>query len=304
VLLSHGRLAAQEDLPGEDEPYVTRLFIANADGSDMKRFTDLPKYTSQGSPSWSGDGKLIAFDAYQSQLGEDGNKSRIIVVNADGTLPRVLCDGAMPAFSPKGNRIAFSRYGQGGGVWVISTEGADTELVQVEERGWGTDWAADGRLAYSASQGGESNLVVFDPVEGTREFLFEPGKSPYQQIFWNFTWSPDSRRIAFVADRPDGKHEIGIVDARGAKFGLVTRFEGDAYAALTWGPDRIVFAKADPERKQPQLFDLEPDTKEPPQRLPGLEPNRRYVNGAYAPDGKKLAITVQKLKPATKPAPK
>ena len=32
---------------------------------------------------------------------------------------RILGDGAMPSFSPKGNRIAFSRYSERG-VWVMS----------------------------------------------------------------------------------------------------------------------------------------------------------------------------------------
>jgi Tol biopolymer transport system component len=188
---------------------------------------------------------------------------------------------------------------------VVSSDGPETELVQLEENAWGTDWAADGRLAYTlSSPGGGANLVVFDPVEGTREFLFEPGKSPYRQIYWNFAWSPEGRRIAFVAVRMDGNNEIGIVDARGAKFGLVTRYEGEALQCLAWGPERILFTKTNAERKQLQIYFLEPDTKAPAQLLPALDLTRGYADMAYSPDGKKLAITVRKLKPAAGPVPK
>src|SRR5687768_10041112 len=97
-----------------------RIFLVNADGSDMKRLTDLPKYIVQGSPTWSQDGKRIAFDAHQA--GQTSNQTRIVVVNADGSNPRVLIDGAMPSFSPGGHRITFSRYEPNRGVWVMSAE--------------------------------------------------------------------------------------------------------------------------------------------------------------------------------------
>jgi hypothetical protein len=43
----------------------------------------------------------------------------VLVVNADGTGVNVHGDGMMPSFSPRHNRIAFSRQEPNDGVWVI-----------------------------------------------------------------------------------------------------------------------------------------------------------------------------------------
>src|SRR5688500_16682397 len=117
------------------------IYLCKPDGSDMKPFVDLPDYRSQGSPAWSQDGKLVAFDAWRPKLGERNSDSKIVVCNADGSNPRVLGDGAMPSFSPRHNRIAFSRYSPNYGVWVMSSEGPDKELVLLDESGWSADWS-------------------------------------------------------------------------------------------------------------------------------------------------------------------
>ena len=208
-------LRGQEAAPAANAVTENRIYIGQPDGSGMKPLLELPDYTMQGSPTWSQDGTLIAFDAWRPKLGETSNDSKIIVVNADGTNPRVLGDGAMPSFSPRHNRITYSRYTPNYGVWVMSSEGPEKELVLLDEEGWGADWSPDGKqIAYTVFAE-PANLVVFDLVEGEKVKLFEEGKSPYSSFFWNFAWSPDGRHIAFKGQRTDGgKSEVAIIDAR------------------------------------------------------------------------------------------
>ncbi len=284
------------DAPADKGDYGSRIYLANADGSGMKPLLDLPEYREQGSPAWSHDGKLIAFDAWRTQMGERLDAAKVILVNADGTNPRVLGDGAMPSFSPRGNRIAYSRYNANNGVWVMSVAEPDASLL-LDNQGWGACWSPDGqRIAYATwpgPRGQPANLVVYDLVEGTREQLFDAANARYRSFSWNFKWSPDGRRIVFRGERNDGKVEMGIVDARGAKHGLVTRFEANVSANFAFRPDgrQILFsyqkAGAGPVG---QLYAVDPDTKDPPERLPGQDPTRSNSGGAFSPDGKRLAM--------------
>ena len=86
----------------------TGLFIdvINADGTGRTRLT-----TSTGDyyPEWSPDGTKIAFSSYGSTSG------RLIVMNADGTGPRVLTNVRKridyeSTWAPDGTRLAFAAY--------------------------------------------------------------------------------------------------------------------------------------------------------------------------------------------------
>jgi TolB protein len=276
-----------------------RIFIGQPDGSRMKLLTEMADYRPQRSPTWSSDGKLIAFDAWRSARGEKSNDSKIIVVGADGGEPKILGDGALPSFSPRAKRIVFSRFKPNPGVWVMSSDGQETELVELDAEGWGAVWSPDGRqIAYTAPEGKPANLFVFDLVEGQRITLFEGGKSPYKSFGWYLSWSPDSRRIVFKGQRNGSdKQEIGIVDARGAKHGLVTRFEGKNIWNVSWGSDsnRIFFAQ--PVAKlgnRNQIFWMDADTLEEPARLAGQDSERGNSAAVFSPDGKRLLMISRK----------
>jgi Tol biopolymer transport system component len=286
-----------EDLPlAEDEK---RIFLTAPDGSQMKLLADLPKFTGQGSPTWSHDGKLIAFDAHQA--GQTINDTQIIVVKTDGTNPRVLCDGAMPSFSPGSHRIAFSRYGSNQGVWVMSAEGPEKELVLLDENGWGADWSPDGtRIAYEKHTSRGDNFAVFDLIEGTSTYLFPEGAEPYRALFWNFMWSPDSKQIAFKGMNADQQIEVGIVDARGSQYGLTTRLvEKTLSANFAWKPDgsRLLVSFQCPERgNREQIYSLDPRTQDPPQLLPGQNPDLVNWGVSWSPDGQCLALAIRRPK--------
>lgn len=190
-----GAALAQENqdvIEGEPANSEGQIMVAEPDGSKMRPLTQLKDYVFQGSPEWSHDGKIVAFDCRFLGMNNNGG-SRIAVVNADGTNPRVLGPGMMPSLSPKGNRIAFSDPLKRG-VWLQTISEPVEEPRLLDAQGWGTAWSPDGtRVAH----GGGGRLTLYDVVEGTRTPLFQPGEDPRPSVYWNFTWSPDSRQIAF-----------------------------------------------------------------------------------------------------------
>ena len=290
--------------PASDE-FENRIFVGQPDGSGMKPLLEKTEYRTQGSPCWSQDGKLIAFDAWRPGLGEKSTDSKIVVVNADGSDPKVLGDGAMPSFSPRTKRIAFSRYEPNYGVWVMSSEGPEKELVQLDERGWSARWSPDGtQIAYTVPDetNNTANLVVFDLIEGELRPLFAEGKSPYASFFWNFSWSPDGKQIGFKGQRVGNMNmEVGIIDARGAEHGLVTRYENKNVFNVSWSHDskRIFFGQQSPQRaNRMQIFTAAVESKDPPELLAGQDAARGNSVAVMSPDGKQLLMVSRKPPPA------
>jgi hypothetical protein len=86
---------------------------------------------------------------------------------------------------------------------------------------------------------------------------------------------------------------VGIVDARGAQHGLISRQIGTGRPTFDWGHDgsRILLARVCPERgKRLQIYSLDPKLKDQPQLLPAQDAERMNSGVAISPDGTKLAI--------------
>ncbi len=76
---------------------------------------------------------------------QDGNGGNIYVMNADGSGLRRLTYGFDPALSPDGRQVAFTRWDEPRGLWLIGVDGAGERLLLGANQPRSPDWSSDGQ---------------------------------------------------------------------------------------------------------------------------------------------------------------
>lgn len=279
----------------DEKPAVkrTRFHIVTPEGKEPKRFYFAEDYYNIGSPTFSADGTKLAFDGWKSQEGETFSNVQIITVNADGTDFKVVGPGAMPSWSPGGNRIAFS-HSSPSRVALMNADGTNRQTI--EEGGWGAEWSPDGRkIAYSVRTGGKANIRIYDLIEETKTDLFPAGESPYSTVYWNMTWSPDSNWLCFKGGKAsDRTYDVATINVDGMAEGYKVHYNNKVapYASFAWHPEgeMIVFCPASKPRQLHQFNPAEDKAPEPIDiKVDGL------INGdvTFTPDGQHLLFNLR-----------
>jgi len=116
---------------------TSHIFVINTDGTGL---TEISKLTgaAEGAPSWSADGRHIAFMRAFTSGG-------IWYVNPDGSSPVQVTTNsvdAYPAWSPDGSRIAFTSTRDGpGDLYVVNADGSNLQrLTTTGTYKTGTKW--------------------------------------------------------------------------------------------------------------------------------------------------------------------
>ena len=106
------------------------IYVMDADGGNLRRLTNSPLDESE--PTWSPDGKRIAFVTTRAGEGARDENRQIWVMDADGGNQQKLTNKDFsewePSWSPDGKRIAFTSSGHwnvAGGAWQIWVMDAD-----------------------------------------------------------------------------------------------------------------------------------------------------------------------------------
>jgi hypothetical protein len=232
--LADGRLVVYGQDDGKD-------FVGTLDASGRTVPFSLPP-TSVFSP----DGKRIAYSVVASFGPTLTAVSQLWVADADGRDPRLLVpdanhDGAQPAWSPDGRRIA---YVAGGGrdvrtIHVIGADGRGDHEITTDGGDWNPTWSPDGtRIAYTIGTWPQLRyrLAIVDADGRNPRDLTRPAG----WVDYGPAWSPDGRRIAFTSTRggPGGVTEVWVMDADGARPRRVTY--GGCTVVGTSRPDVLV----------------------------------------------------------------
>lgn len=138
------------------------LWLASLNGSDARQLTFDPELA--GFPSFSHDGKTIAFDRKR------GDTTNIMTIPSEGGTPRQLTDDAGQSWphswSPDGKKITFAGLRDGvWNVWSVTTDGNQekqlTPYTQMNHYVRYPSWSPDGSCVVYEFGQTRANVGVF-----------------------------------------------------------------------------------------------------------------------------------------------
>ena len=170
------------------------VWVMNADGTGARNLTRPPTEPGRPppprplnvSPSWSPDGKRLAF------VSDRAGSPQIYIMGVDGSgVRRLTFQGnynQTPQWSPRGDLVAFTARDERKvfDVFVISTDTGKIDRITQDQGRTNEEptWAPNGRLlAFKTDRKGSAQLVVADP-KGDRQTLIAGGVGELSAPAW------------------------------------------------------------------------------------------------------------------------
>ncbi|MEP7198188.1 MAG: S9 family peptidase [Chloroflexota bacterium] len=248
------RAQYKDDGQGYTFDAVSQLFVIAADGGDARQITQGD--AQHRAPSWSFDGKQIAFSQTRDGVG-DFNLSDIWVMDADGGNARRITENigraTSPSWSPDSAHIAcYGTEQQVAGlgdpiphVWVVPLDGSTPRALTMQlDRGTmllpppaatpGPVWSDDGNsLTFNIADAGNVHVaraMLLSPLQG-EEPRVKVIVSGERQVT-SSSVSRTAKRIAFVVSEPSNPSDLFECDWDGANERRLTRVNESLFASL------------------------------------------------------------------------
>jgi Tol biopolymer transport system component len=248
IPIGGGVIAFEANCEGNVEIYM----ITIDEALRHPKCNELMKLTNNGafniSPSWSPDGKYIAFASNldSRRYGRTGDLDIYRKnVNSDEQtrLTNEMAEDGVPAWSPDGTRIAFNSSRDGNyEIYVMNADGSEQRNLtnNADKNDRYPAWSPDNTwIAFTSYEDNNRNGEIYKmKADGTEQnrLTFHTASDEFP------AWSPDGTRIAFTSDR-DGNWDIYTMNADGTELRRLTKDSADDLYP-SWSPDGtyIVFS--------------------------------------------------------------
>lgn len=181
-----------------------------------------------GPVAWSPDGRFVA-------VGSTDGLALAVVDATTGSLRR-LGRGRVPQWSPDGIRLAFVR---AGGLWTVpAAGGTPRRIAGGVESDARPVWLRSGRIVYARSSLSR-RVIASVTATGRNRRVLRAAQPRFNERneFAELAWSPDGKRLAYVADI-ERSNRLEVVPANGGRPRLIATRAGGA----TWSPDGKLIA--------------------------------------------------------------
>lgn len=282
--------------------YANDLWVANLDGSGVRRLTSHPGVESR--PRFSPDGNWIAF------AGEYDGNTDIFVVATEGGVPQRLTwhpgEDLPQGFTPDGKSVLFTsprevytnRYRQ---LFTVPVTGGAAEKLPIPNASEGTYFADGSRIVYQPLADAFGQWKNYRGGTAARLLLFDTKNYAVEQIPQPAGRANDTDamtvggRVYFLSDRA-GEFNLFSYDPSSKAVAQLTRHEDFPIVSASAGGGKIIFERAG----WLHLFD--PATSKEQRLKIGvaadlLETRPRFVKGAkyvrqgsLSPTGARAAI--------------
>jgi len=262
------------------------IWTLPAAGGQAKAITDI--FMDARQPSWSPDGKKIAFQAYRSTTWQ------IWTMNADGSELRAVTesqfDDREPIWSPDGKQIAFSSDRSGNyDIWVLTVaSGGVRQMTSAPSNEYMPAWRTNDTIAFVSDRAGAAGIYETPDhlVARADGALAGPAFAPDGTIAFNAIAGSHSRLMA--ANRNIADDDEDVFPFRPQWLGNDLLYTGDGKIKrrpAAGGPARVIEFSADVSFTRP-AFTPKPHPLNPT----GPQPVRGIMHPAISPDGSQIAF--------------
>lgn len=244
----------------------THIYVANADGSEITRLTDIHGYA----PVWSPDSTRIVFASWKDQ--SQPSSYALYMVNGDGSGLRRISDYAtsymygLSSWSPDGSKIAYTdsnggsaqNFTEGTAIHLLTIAGCNptgicpsTQLTQSTPINSFDDvpvWSSDSQTVYFRALRDGHSIYKADVGSGTETQLTFPSDTPDMiRGFNGISISPDDTMLAAIGSEFGGsiphRTEVFLINPGNGAWNKITNYNHYwGGSAPRWSPDGIKLA--------------------------------------------------------------